>query len=325
MHLSEITCHGTSKVFSYALCLTCGWIHHLHHQYHLVLRFVVCSVTERHSDGLKVNLLMDQIPQDPWTLFNHFDLHPRLQAYICCPDCYALYNNDASAPQTCTYEDPPEATPCSSALFATRTIHGKDFRRPLCLYVAQSLKEWAGRLLSQESVESHLKVLISLADRPQNMRDFWDGEAIRSFLGPDGLPFLDCRDEELRLVFSLSMDEFSPFGNVNKAVTVTAIYMACMNPPSDTRYLLENIFLAGILPGPHKPSLQQINLALHHLVQQLVDFWNAGFSFSCTALYPEGKLAKAAILLLVADILAARQMGGFTAITSSNFCSCCKL
>ena len=307
------------------LSLFCG-VSRTHCRFVLaVLRFVVRSVTEHHSDSLKVNSLMDQIPQDPRTLFNHFDLHPRLQAYICCPDCYALYNNDASAPQTCTYQDPPEATPCGSALFATRTIRGKDFRRPLRLYVAQSLKEWVGRLLSRESVESHLKVSISLADRPQNMRDFWDGEAIRSFLGPDGLPFLDCPDEELRLVFSLSMDGFSPFGKANKAVTVTAIYMACMNLPIDTRYLLENIFLAGILPGPHKPSLQQINPALHRLVQQLVDFWNPGFFFSRTALYPEGRLAKAAVLLLVADILAARQMGGFTAITSSNFCSCCKL
>ena len=227
-----------------------------------VLRFVVRSMTEGCPDGLKVNSLINQIPRDPRTLFNHFDLHPRLRTYICCPECYALYDNDSSAPQECTYQDPPDSAPCGSALFSTRTIRGKDFRRPWRLYVAQNLKEWIGRLLARESIEKCLKVPVHLPERPKKMRDFWDGETIRSFLGPDKMtPFLQCPDEELRLVFSLSMDGFSPFGKTNKAVTVTAIYMACMNLPIDIRYQLQNIFLAGIIPGPHKPSLQQINHA----------------------------------------------------------------
>jgi hypothetical protein len=193
------------------------------------------------------------------------------------------------------------------------------------LYVAQNLKEWVGRLLAQESVEKHLKVPVQLPERPKGMRDFWDGAAIRSFLAPDKTPFLQCPDEELRLVFSLSMDGFSPFGKTNKAVTVTAIYMACMNLPIDMRYQLQNIFLAGVVPGPHKPSLQQINHAQRPIVADLLNFWDPGVFFSRTALYSEGRLVKAALLLLVADILAARQMGGFTAITSSLFCTCCKL
>jgi hypothetical protein len=161
------------------LSLFCG-VSRMHCGFVLaVLRFVVRSMTEQdHPDGLKVNSLINQIPRDPRTLFNHFDLHPRLRTYICCPDCYALYDNDSSAPQICTYQDPPDTVPCGSASFSTRTIRGKDVRRPLRLYVAQNLKEWVGSLLARESVEKHLKVPVQLPERPKGMRDFWEGRRL---------------------------------------------------------------------------------------------------------------------------------------------------
>jgi hypothetical protein len=295
-----------------------------------LLKFVVrtlitdCAPLIRNENLHEINDLIDRIPKDPRTLYNHFDLRPRLQTYVCCPSCYALYEDTPSVPGLCPYQPTSDSPACGAALYVDRSIRGKIFRRPIHLYVAQSLKEWVGRLLSRESVEK-LLATPPLSERPSKMRDFWDGEAIRSFQGPDKRSFLNCPKGELRLVFSLSMDGFSPFGKKNKAVSVTAIYMACMNLPIDIRYKLENIFLAGIIPGPHKPSLDQINHAVKIIVKALLHFWTPGVFFTRTVLCRQGRLCRAALLLLVADILAARQIGGFTGITSSHLCSCCNL
>lgn len=292
-----------------------------------LLKIIVSSLGHDQRDGLLgYSNLFDQIPKDPRAIYSHFDLHPRTQTFICCPSCYALYPNDETTEELCSYQATVSSELCGTSLFLTRNIRGKSLKRPVRLYVAQSLKEWVGRLLSRKSMEQHLETPW-VSHQPHAMQDIWDGQAVRGILGPDGTPFLERPpgDSKLRLVFSLSMDGFNPFGIKTGAVSVSAIYMTCLNLPPHLRYKMENIFLAGVIPGPHKPSLDQINHAQAVLLKELQEFWSPGVQFSRTVLYTVGRLVLAILLLLIADIPAARQMGGFASVKATFFCSCCML
>ncbi|KAI0323541.1 hypothetical protein GY45DRAFT_1264393 [Cubamyces sp. BRFM 1775] len=100
--------------------------------------------------------------------------------------------------------------------------------------------------------------------------------------------------------------------------------MVCLNLPEHLRYLPENIYLVGVIPGPTKPSTDQINHFLAIVVDELLDFWDPGVYYSRTALRPNGRLARAALVPVVADLLAARQLSGFGPHNHSRvLCSVC--
>lgn len=292
-----------------------------------MLRIIIGSlnIDDKDRDGWRIKSLAASLDRDPRTLYVHFDLKPRLHSYICCPECFALYDNDSSCVPTCTQQPTTDSDVCGAELFRAVQIGAKQYMRPVRLYVTQSLKEWVGRLLSRESIEKSLLAPDFQTECPKHMQDFWDGEGIRKFTGPDGLNYMHCPEGELRLVFSLSSDGFVPFLNSGLPGSSTAIYMACMNLPVSIRYQMQNLFLVGVIPGPHKPSLDQINHALNRLVDQMLELWNPGIFLSRTALFKEGRLVRGAIAILVADILAARQMGGFSSIGATSFCSCCTI
>lgn len=270
------------------------------------------------------DMLLENVPKDPRTVYTYFDLQPRVRSYICCSSCFALYDSGESAPKLCTEQVTPETT-CGAALFATRRIRSQVFTRPIRIYVTQSLKDWLGRMLSRPDMERHFESLPSKT--PGELNDFWDGAAINSFLGPDRsqLFITGGIHGELRLPFSFSMDGFTPFIKTNRSVSVTGIYMACMKFPPDIRYKLENIFLVGVIPGPNKPTLTQINHAVRVLVDELEVFWDPGVYFSRTSLYTEGRLVRLALMIIVCDLVAARQIAGLASHSASLFCSLCYL
>jgi hypothetical protein len=83
--------------------------------------------------------------------------------------------------------------------------------------------------------------------------------------------------------------------------------------------------LVGVLPGPNKPSLEQINEGLALLIDDLLLAWDPGFFFTRTSLYPSGRSCRSVVIPLVCDIIGARQVGGFSGPTSTLFCSYCLL
>jgi hypothetical protein len=129
------------------------------------------------------------------------------------------------------------------------------------------------------------------------------------------------------MVFSLGMDGFNPFGCSGHSSTqsVTAMYMICLSLSPEIRNLPENMYLVTILPGPTKPALEQINFSLEFLVDQLLEFWDLGVYLSHTAIHAHGVLCRIALIPLVCDLLAARQMAGLTSHSASIFCSFCYL
>jgi hypothetical protein len=105
------------------------------------------------------------------------------------------------------------------------------------------------------------------------MQDIWDAPGLHNLVGVDGKPFI-CQDgSEGRYVFSFCMDGFNPFQlkQMGKKASIVAMYTICLNLPPEEQYKLENMFLVGIIPGPHEPKKEEINHLLSPLVDDLID------------------------------------------------------
>ena len=155
----------------------------------------------------------------------------------------------------------------------------------------------------------------------------WDAGHLSKILLTKGERFLPGPVDEMRLAFSFSMDSFNPYHmkEAKQTVSSTAIWLVLLNLPPHLRYRPENMFLAGIIPGPKKPSLSDINHSLKLLVDVLLEFFAPGVWYSQTARHSQGCRVRAILVPIVSDMLAARQAGGFASPTATNFCTCCNL
>lgn len=64
----------------------------------------------------------------------------------------------------------------------------------------------------------------------------------------------------------LNVDWFRPFDHTPYSVGI--LYMVLLNLPRRDRLLKENLFVVGVIPGPHEPSLT-ISSYLEPLVDEL--------------------------------------------------------
>ncbi|KAI0703501.1 hypothetical protein C8T65DRAFT_578759, partial [Cerioporus squamosus] len=143
-----------------------------------------------------------------------------------------------------------------------------DQYRPIRRYSHQTFVSWIGRMMSRRDFEAMVdRSLQTRSAAGGNMPgyyvdDIMQAPEVRSFLGPDGLTFIGpSGGDEGRLLFSLFIDWFNPRGNRRAGASLSSgvIFMACLNLPPDVRYKRENLYLAGVLPGPKSPSLEQVN------------------------------------------------------------------
>lgn len=273
------------------------------------------------------------IPSDPRTIVSHFDLDPRTILHLQCPACYALYSyTDGEAGHSippdiekCTFCSTPGSEPCGVPLWTDRHVGNRTIRVPRRKYVHQSLKEWMGRLLARPGMEDIL-------DRPlrrentTRMADVWDSPVFRNFREEDGTHFFAEHGTEGRFAFSLGADSWHPLHNLEakQLMSSTAVFLVLLNLPEDQRYKHKNMYLAGVIPGPGKPSLDQINHALILLVKELLEFWR-GVYFTRTAKFSDGRFSKGALIPLVCNMLAARQIAGLGSVNSKFFCTFCRL
>jgi len=276
---------------------------------------------------------IDALPKDPRTIVNGADLDPRTTSYLQCPACYALYPFPGTGfrhlpPDTiehCTHRATPESASCGTPLWRDRRVGATTLKVPCRKYVHQSLKEWMGRLLARPGVED---VFDAAYNQPavDRMTDIWDSPVFKKFRDVDETPFFDKHGDEARFAFSLGADSFHPLGSLEakQSMSATAIYMVLLNFPKEERFKYKNMYLVGVIPGPSKPSLEQINHALSLLVLELLDFWK-GVYYTRTYKFPGGRFSKGAMIPLVSDMLAARQVAGFGSVTSTFFCTFCLL
>jgi Transposase family tnp2 len=306
--------------------------------------------------------LASEVPKDPRRLLTLYHLDPVLHSYICCPACYCLYpysivqvktkkrksstlsgeppgltgnaDDDTSGdapivpttPTNCTQRRVPSGAVCGEPLFNPVTINGDSHTVPRLKYHAQDLKQWVGWLLSRPAIEEEVFKAFR-RPRKERMEDIWDGRHLCRVLLRKGERFLPGPVNETRLAFSFSMDSFNPYHMKESKQTVssTAIWLILLNLPSHLRYRPENMFLAGIIPGPKKPSLSDINHSINPLVDVLCEFFQPGILYSRTSRHTQGCQVRAIMVPVVADMLAARQAGGFASPTATFFCTLCNL
>jgi len=85
------------------------------------------------------------------------------------------------------------------------------------------------------------------------------------------------------------------------------------------------MFLASIIPGLRKPSLSNVNHTTKLLVDVLLKFFDPGIWYSQMVRHRQGCQVQAILIPIVLDMLTAWQVGGFTSLTATYFCTLCNL
>ena len=272
--------------------------------------------------------LAKSIPSDVRTVIERLDLTPVTRSFVCCLKCFTCHpiTDDASYPDRCTHQETPSSPCCNHPLRKTKLIKGRKKSFPVRRFLVNSLEDWIAKLLNQPELERYMDECPISRETSGKVDDIWDAEALRDLKGPDGRPFIIECGEEGRYVFSICFDGLNSDGNKHggRKASVCAIYLVCLNLPPRLRYKFQNLFLAAVVPGPGEPSLHQINHVLAPLVDDLLKLYVDGVTIR-TPNHPDGRLVRIALGPLVSDLIAARQMAGFSSHSSTKFCPYCSL
>ncbi|KIN96829.1 hypothetical protein M404DRAFT_32877 [Pisolithus tinctorius Marx 270] len=202
---------------------------------------------------------------------------------------------------------------------------------PKKAFVYNQFNDYLTGLLSRRDIKTMMdeacdNLLASLSSpQPRFIKNPFEAKFLHEFSSPkSGKLFID-RGEEGRYAFALHVDFFNPEGmNLRGASTSSGIIsMACLNLLLNIRYKPENMYLAGIIPGPKQPSLENLNHYVHPLILDLATSWERGVWYSRTANHPNGRLTCCAIALAVCDLPAARHLAVLAGVGSHFFCSAC--
>ncbi len=279
------------------------------------------------ASDVDVNSRISDIPSKVASIIGSLDVEPDSIGYVCCPKCFACYPME-TYPTKCSNQEAPDAPVCDRTL-RQYTDSTKKRSYAARRYMYHDINQWMARLLCRPGMEEHLdRDVFQNEAAPGEKRDIWDGLILPNFKFKDGERFVSKQPAgEARYVFGLNMDGFNPFGNkqAGSKGSCGAMYMVCLNLPPHLRYRVENIFLVGVIPGPHHPSLVQINHLLRPLVDDLLRFWDPGVYYSRTCRYTSGRLVRCALVPVICDLPAARQLMAFASHSSNHFCCYCGL
>lgn len=265
----------------------------------------------------------------------HFNIEGKHTIYAICPNpmCHRSHkpaflpgNPIPQYPSHCNHSPFPGEV-CNEILLRSKKIGNHTISVPIKSFIYFDFKDWLANLLSRPGFEEKMDKAWKghLGTRGNGeMQDIFDGSILQDFVGADGKQF-GASTTVSEYVFSLNVDFFNPNGNkaAGKSVSCGIIAMVCLNLPPELRYQPENMYLAGIIPGPHEPPTACINHYLHPLVDDLLDFWSPGVHFSRTQKFCNGRTVFCALAALVCDLPASRKVAGFASHSHNFFCSLC--
>jgi Transposase family tnp2 len=280
-----------------------------------------------------------KLPKHPEALSVRYRLDPITQKYIVCSRCHCLYAYRLAAPGAdlipppplCAFKSRADSAQCNEPLWrkSDRGPYGL-LELPRKVYVHQDLKSWLGRMVLRPGMENFMEScpVPDGAHDQASIPDIWLAKVFPALRDVNNRRFYPGPGTELRLVFSLSVDGFDSFGGkiAKQKASSTGIWMVLLNLPPHLRYLPQNMYTAGVIPGPKKPSNEEINHYMQLVVNDFKDFWDPGVTYSRTHKHREGRLARALVVPLVCDMLGARQIIGQPGTTTAHyFCTGCDL
>jgi hypothetical protein len=300
----------------------------------LLVSMVFSTRQSRDSSTAEEDLIRSQIPLRISDVFKRFNLDAKTTTYAMCPSCHKGH------PPTFRHgsSEPVYPTHCNNVLLEKGTcgqalLDNEKKPQPIKPFVYHHVDDFVGSLLAREDLETYIdsscdELLASVKDEetPMFVHDVMQASFMRSFQGHDKKLFID-RGDEGRLAFALSVDNYTVEGLRTRGSKASCgmIGMACLNLPYDIRYKPENMYLVGIIPGPIVPHNAELNHYLAPLVDDMKVSYHNGVSYSRTALYPNGRTVRSAIVVEICDLVGARSLAGLMPATSNHPCSVCNL
>lgn len=135
------------------------------------------------------------------------------------------------------------------------------------VFLYHDFKDYLAGLFSQQDIKELLDkgcndTVKQLDDPPpEYQRNIFDAKFVWSFKeSKEDKLFIHC-EEDAWLFFSLNVNFFHPEGmHIHGAmVSCGIISMACLNLPLDICFKPENMYIAGIIPGPNEPHVTAMN------------------------------------------------------------------
>lgn len=239
-----------------------------------------------------------------------------------CPKCHTLYNLDDCYEVVCGRKVTKKCT------FVQFPNHRQHFRRAKCgesLLKEVSLKSGGIKLYPHKvycynSIIDNLRQFLQRPgfvkkcelwqsrDIPDGfLADIFDGRIWKEWQYVGVKPYLAA---PRNYAIMRNVDWFQPFKH--SVYSVGVFYMVLMNLPRAERFKPENVFLNGVIPGPHEPK-HNINSYLQPLVAELNVLWKDGISVKAHGLTANAKFhAVLAVTFLqqekFADLLAMVQI-----------------
>ncbi|POW15189.1 hypothetical protein PSTT_02327 [Puccinia striiformis] len=279
--------------------------------------------------SLDANILPDgsdskrqpMLPKTINTVLSYLSIQPCFTEKICCPSCFCLYEI-GQQPDKCEFKSTSRSATCGQPLKSSSLQKGGGTDYDPAIFVTQSLIDWLRKFLHRPGMEDLLDQSLHPSSSDK-MSDIWDASAWKGYKDANGSSFTK---QSGNLVFSLNVDWFNPLGNklAGKKISLGTIAMTCYNLPPHLRTRPENMFLAGLMPGPKEPSLEQINHLLGPLVAELEDLWK-GVLISSTPRHPlYGRIVRVRLGPIICDLPAIRKVLGFAGHSAKNhLCSYC--
>jgi hypothetical protein len=285
----------------------------------------LCDASAPGSPALGLPRTMEQMPTTSDTIMNMFGIDGKYAPYAACPECNCTYpvRADGSYPVKCTNKPEPEEQ-CEAVLL-------NENGTPLKPFVHHVIDDFVAGLLSRPDLERYCNsacdAVTGLADPSvalDGVHNPFEAEFIRQFMGPDGERLFVSRGDEVRLAFTFAMDFFNAEGTSRRGKhgSIGLLSLACLNLPDDIRYLPENMWI-DVVPGPVEPALTETNHYVRPIVDEFVHSWYHGTKISRTALSPNGRIVRCAIVNAVCDLPAARKAFGFASHGHRIFCPNC--
>ena len=251
--------------------------------------------------------------------------------YVTCPKCSSIYNiadcmekvAGKSISKKCSHIEFPHhpqvrfRQPCGTVLMKTvKTSSGTYVLYPRSVYCYSSLLNTMQSFLKRPGFVEKCQEWKNISTIPGVYQDVYDGSVWKDFLVYDGVPFLSL---PYNFGFILNIDWFQPYSHTQ--YSLGAIYLAILNLPRQERYLIENIILLGIIPGPKEPK-KHVNSFLTPLMAELRELWQGVILQSSGG---NSVVVRGALLCVACDLPASRKVSGFVGPMAQKGCSKCTL